>query len=301
MNLVSLLHQQGKYTEAEAMDRQTLQLKETILGKEHPETLRSMNNLALSLHQQGKYTEALHIAAQSSSSEAIQVLLDRGADIQAQDKDSRTALHIAAQSGSSEAIQMLLDHIQAQDKDRRTAPDKAIAGNDESGKVNSADNDGKTPLHLAAEAGHKSVAKLLVNLSSDGSVNLADYKGKTPLHLAAETGHNSIVELLLKEGAAESVNLADNDGKTPLHLATEAGHESVVELLVILGSELPLSLDDIVVKKPTGPSSDNRTLLTDVSISDARSILRGSSMISSLRNSSVYAFQSIILSSESRF
>jgi tetratricopeptide (TPR) repeat protein len=61
----SLLHNlgcccqlQGKYAEAEAMHRQTLQLKETVLGKEHPDTLMSMNNLAESLRQQGKYADA---------------------------------------------------------------------------------------------------------------------------------------------------------------------------------------------------------------------------------------------------
>jgi tetratricopeptide (TPR) repeat protein len=48
----------GKYAEAEAMGRQTLQLRETVLGKDHPDTLASMNNLALSFHQQGKYAEA---------------------------------------------------------------------------------------------------------------------------------------------------------------------------------------------------------------------------------------------------
>jgi tetratricopeptide (TPR) repeat protein len=48
----------GQYAEAEAMSRQTLQLKETLLGKDHPDTLASMNNLAVSLCQQGKYTEA---------------------------------------------------------------------------------------------------------------------------------------------------------------------------------------------------------------------------------------------------
>jgi Tfp pilus assembly protein PilF len=51
-------HLQGKYAEAEAMHRQTLQLKETVLGKDHPDTLASMNNLATSLCQQGKYAEA---------------------------------------------------------------------------------------------------------------------------------------------------------------------------------------------------------------------------------------------------
>jgi Flp pilus assembly protein TadD len=40
------------------MHRQTLQLKEKLLGVEHPETLTSMNNLALALSKQGKYEEA---------------------------------------------------------------------------------------------------------------------------------------------------------------------------------------------------------------------------------------------------
>ncbi|KFY65112.1 hypothetical protein V496_02801 [Pseudogymnoascus sp. VKM F-4515 (FW-2607)] len=50
-------HEQ-QYPEAEAMHRQTLQLKETVLGNDHPSTLTSLNNLAKSLGQQGKYTEA---------------------------------------------------------------------------------------------------------------------------------------------------------------------------------------------------------------------------------------------------
>jgi tetratricopeptide (TPR) repeat protein len=55
----------GKYKEAEEMDRQALQLKETVLGKEHPDTLASMNNLANSLCQQGKYAEAEKIHRQT--------------------------------------------------------------------------------------------------------------------------------------------------------------------------------------------------------------------------------------------
>jgi Flp pilus assembly protein TadD len=49
---------QGKFTEAEAINRQTLQLQETVLGKEYPSTLVSMSNLAVSLDNQGKYAEA---------------------------------------------------------------------------------------------------------------------------------------------------------------------------------------------------------------------------------------------------
>jgi hypothetical protein len=52
-NLANSLGQQGKYAEAEALDRQTVKLQETILGKDYPNTLGSMSNLANSLRQQG--------------------------------------------------------------------------------------------------------------------------------------------------------------------------------------------------------------------------------------------------------
>jgi len=35
-----------------------LQLRETVLGKKHPDTLMSMNNLASSLYKQGKHVKA---------------------------------------------------------------------------------------------------------------------------------------------------------------------------------------------------------------------------------------------------
>ncbi|KAJ9656262.1 hypothetical protein H2201_008594 [Coniosporium apollinis] len=40
------------------MHRQTLAAREKVLGKEHPDTLMSMNNLAVVLGSQGKYGEA---------------------------------------------------------------------------------------------------------------------------------------------------------------------------------------------------------------------------------------------------
>ncbi|KAI1506280.1 hypothetical protein F5X99DRAFT_129304 [Biscogniauxia marginata] len=48
----------GKYNKAEQMHRQTLELRERVLGKEHPNTLISINNLAKVLRSQGKYEEA---------------------------------------------------------------------------------------------------------------------------------------------------------------------------------------------------------------------------------------------------
>jgi len=132
------------------------------------------------------------------------------------------------------------------------APNKAVPGDDESGKLNSGENDSKISFNLTTKAGRNPMVKLPLIEGAAESVNLPDNDGKTPLHLAAEAGHNPIVELPLTEGAAESVSLPNNDGKASLHLA-------------------------------------------------AGSILGDSSMISSLRSSSVYVFQSIwslLLSSE---
>ncbi|KAI6611439.1 hypothetical protein MCOR14_011854 [Pyricularia oryzae] len=48
----------GQYEEAEQMYRETLALREKVLGPENPSTLASINNLALVLKNQGKYEEA---------------------------------------------------------------------------------------------------------------------------------------------------------------------------------------------------------------------------------------------------
>ncbi|KAJ5593550.1 hypothetical protein N7537_010454 [Penicillium hordei] len=49
---------QGVYEEAEAMHQQALETREKVLGREHPDTLASVNNLGLVLSSQGLYDEA---------------------------------------------------------------------------------------------------------------------------------------------------------------------------------------------------------------------------------------------------
>ncbi|KAL8763279.1 MAG: hypothetical protein Q9194_007383 [Teloschistes cf. exilis] len=50
--------EQGSYDNAEQMNRRALDGREKVLGKEHPETLTSISNLASVLRYQGKYDEA---------------------------------------------------------------------------------------------------------------------------------------------------------------------------------------------------------------------------------------------------
>lgn len=55
----------GLYEKAAMLDKWTLEQKKSILGKKHPSTLSSMNNLAEVLESLGKYEEAEEIHRQT--------------------------------------------------------------------------------------------------------------------------------------------------------------------------------------------------------------------------------------------
>ena len=60
--------------------------------------------------------------------------------------------------------------------------------------------EGKTPLHLAAEKGHASLAEKLLSYDAC-DVDARTTKIQTPLHLAVLQGKRDIVNLLLDYGA----------------------------------------------------------------------------------------------------
>ncbi|KAG7404022.1 Ankyrin repeat domain-containing protein 17 [Fusarium oxysporum f. sp. rapae] len=94
--------------------------------------------------------------------------------------------------------------------------------------VASRDDDGDTPLLLAALKGHEAVAKLLVEKSAD--LEARNKSGDTPLLLAAYYGREAVVTLLLEKGA--SVRAKNKSGNTALLEAAGNGHKTVARLLV---------------------------------------------------------------------
>jgi hypothetical protein len=62
--LAAMLHAQGRYGEAEEVQRQILQSSERVLGSDHPDTLSSMNNLAQTLYAQGHLAKAYELQKQ---------------------------------------------------------------------------------------------------------------------------------------------------------------------------------------------------------------------------------------------
>ena len=70
----------------------------------------------------------------------------------------------------------------------------------------------------------------LVEQAMQNGANLesTDNLGKTPLHLACCNGHLDVVRYLLTSHGA-NLEATDNNGKTPLHLACWNGHLDVVQ------------------------------------------------------------------------
>ncbi|CAB1343052.1 unnamed protein product [Coregonus sp. 'balchen'] len=56
-NLAVLYGKSGRYKEAELLCKRALEIREKILGKEHPDVAKQLNNLALLCQNQGKYRE----------------------------------------------------------------------------------------------------------------------------------------------------------------------------------------------------------------------------------------------------
>ena len=63
------LQQEGHSTEAEKLERQTLEVDMRVLGKEDLETLRLTNDLVWTIQQQGKYAEAEKLAHEALDTE----------------------------------------------------------------------------------------------------------------------------------------------------------------------------------------------------------------------------------------
>jgi len=200
----------------------------------------------------------LHWAAAGGQNEIVELLITKGADVNARNDDGVTPLDTAIMHKQTEITDLLRQHG-GKTGDWLNADDSihnaASAGHIEAVKqhlaagadVNAKDSVGWTPLHLAAIYDHKETAELIIANGAD--VNAKNDGGFTPLHAAALNGHKEIAELLLANGA--DVNPkdrgrvpAEDTGKTPLHLAAKKGHNEVAELLIAKGADVNKKDDD---------------------------------------------------------
>jgi ankyrin repeat protein len=187
----------------------------------------------------------LHWATLNGHRPFVELLLSKGADINARDSYLNTALRIAVWTKHRDIMKLLVSN--GADVNimvgSHTLIRWAISDGDEDfvklmllngAKPNVRDwEDGSTPLIAASHLGHIGIAQLL--LDKGAKVELSGQLGQTPLQVASIRGHISITQLLLDKGA--EVDLSDQDGATPLLMASYFGHVGIVKALLDKGAD----------------------------------------------------------------
>ena len=156
-----------------------------------------------------KFKNLLFYSIRKGEIKEVELLLDKGVDVHADDRVGWPPMVRAADYGQLAIVQTLLV--------RGADPLKGTIGN-------------RLPLHFAAEGGYLAIVSLLLG-QPRVDPNLKDYSGQTALFKAANGGHYEVSELLLQQKGIQPDAVA-NDGFTPLLQAIFGRHHKVVKLLL---------------------------------------------------------------------
>jgi ankyrin repeat protein len=173
----------------------------------------------------------LYLSVKFEKEDAVELLLENGADACAGTTSGKSPLHEAVRT--AKILKQLLAHGADPDKNADKAPsplfDAIWSGKSEPVRLllengadaNAKDTSGKSPLHKACNVYNLYPEEMLdtINLllDFDADVSAADDKGRTPLHAAASAGHIVLVKLLVTHGA--DPNARDKYRNPPLNLA----------------------------------------------------------------------------------
>mmetsp|Transcript_91796 Transcript_91796/g.259188 ORF Transcript_91796/g.259188 Transcript_91796/m.259188 type:complete len:372 (-) Transcript_91796:70-1185(-) len=199
---------------------------------------------------------SLHKAVRGNNVEVVKVLMEHGrANATIGDGTMTTPLMLAAELGKADLAACLLEeepqlvgaanasgwtalHLAAHGREMRKRSPKEL----ELGKfacvvksilqaraeVDARDEDGKTPLHRAANSGNIETATELLSTGAD--VNAPCMCRWTPLHYVCQEGHYTCAKLFLD--ARAEVQRANASCLVPLAVATMENHVKVAQLLM---------------------------------------------------------------------
>jgi len=194
-------------------------------------------------------------------------LLDRGADVNAENHDGKSPLELAAWEGGIEVLRTILEYHP--DLSRSGAAACYTAA--EHGDADRCDlllaHGAEPDLHTEIMLGRLDRVRSLLDHQTS-LLNVHDRRGRTPMDVAAEWGRPEIADLLLARGASVnlvqaaglgmpdrvkqlvesepgSVNPADGS-ETPLMAAARHGQLSVIEYLLGQGADVQLGQTEYI-------------------------------------------------------
>src|SRR6266702_5258325 len=207
--------------------------------------------------------------SQDKSQDGVRVarlLLEHSVDVNLQLKHTWTSLHFASTYGKRAIVQLLLDHGANANAESENGdnPLYKVCGNSQSKSqedgvrvarlllergvdVNAQRKDKWTPLHLASRNGNPGIIRLL--LDHGANANTVSENGDNPLHKVCGNSEDKsqedgvhIVRLLLERGV--DVNAQPKHKWTPLHFASYYGKLETVRLLLDHGAEVSVETDN---------------------------------------------------------
>ncbi|KAK4560770.1 hypothetical protein LTR86_005349 [Recurvomyces mirabilis] len=172
--------------------------------------VREQLHMGADVHSDAHLGTPLQAAAKCGNEVIVRLLLDHGADVNAQGGEHVRSLYTAAAEGHDEIVRLLLEH---------------------GAEVDSQGPENGNALYAAVYGGHKGVVRLL--LAHGANPNFGDGDYGSPINLATYFNHVDIVSTLLDSGA--NVNNADGIYDSALTTAAMNGHEDIVLLLLRYG------------------------------------------------------------------
>ena len=186
----------------------------------------------------------LSFAAREGHNQVVQLLLDKGADVNTLEG---LALGEAALYGQTQILETLLDQgsIDTNDLPRylmRALPNACSSGNvstirlllERGADVIAPYEDGGNALTTASYHGYVEIVQLLLDLVADVNASVGDYGNA--LQRACASGHDLIIQLLLDHGA--DINASEREYGNALQAASMEGLYSIVQLLLDRGADI---------------------------------------------------------------
>ncbi|KAF8146690.1 ankyrin repeat-containing domain protein [Mycena galopus ATCC 62051] len=182
----------------------------------HQETVQLLLEKGANVDLGGQgYDSALGTACYQSHQEIARLLLENGADVDLGGGEYGSPLGTACYQGNQEIAQLLLE---------------------KGADVNLAGGNYGSPLGAACYWGQQETVQLLLENGAD--VNLAGGEYGSALGTACYQGHQEIARLLLEKGA--DVNLAGGEYGNALGTACYQGHQEIAQLLLEKNADVNL-------------------------------------------------------------
>ena len=180
----------------------------------------------------------LHYAVEHERDRETFLLLSAGADVTAQNDNTRTPVHTAIEAGHPLWPSMIRDGsvLNVPDGEGNTPLHLLLARDWRAAEgivrshepaVERANSDGETYLHLAARNGDRLTVEALTGLGAP--TDAVDARGNTALHEAARSGSLETTMVLLRAGADPSIR--NEDGDRPEHIAGNNEYADTARLL----------------------------------------------------------------------